>query len=278
MDNMLQYDSGNTGMIYNEGVPDQTYDIWKATGVHAYCGGLWIAACFAMAEMANELDHDETRKKYSEIAAKAQAVYNVLWNGDYYNYDSSDSVHHDSIMADMLAGQWYTRVCGLPPVVPPERAYLCYRKIYTMNVKQFGNGLLMGAVNGMRPDGHIDDSCLQSREVWTGTTYALAAGMLAEAAALSANKDVGTENGITSVDLAKNESSELTPDERDELRRYAMRTAQGIHDAGWKRYGYWFATPEAWEKTGNYRSLGYMRPLSIWAMQYSLEMAGENEG
>ena len=26
------------GMIENSGFPDQTYDIWTATGVHAYCG------------------------------------------------------------------------------------------------------------------------------------------------------------------------------------------------------------------------------------------------
>jgi uncharacterized protein (DUF608 family) len=30
----------------------------------------------------------------------------------------------------------------------------------------------------MRPNGHVDESCLQSREVWTGTTYALAATMI----------------------------------------------------------------------------------------------------
>lgn len=28
----------------------------------------------------------------------------------------STSVHHDSIMADMLAGQWYASVCGLPRI------------------------------------------------------------------------------------------------------------------------------------------------------------------
>ena len=36
----------------------------------------------------------------------------------------------------------------------------------------------MGAVNGMRPDGTVDDSSEQSAEVWVGTTYALAAFMI----------------------------------------------------------------------------------------------------
>jgi len=32
------------------------------------------------------------------------------------------------------------------------------------------------------------------------------------------------------------------------------------------RFGYSFATPEAWDAHGHYRSLGYMRPLCIWGM------------
>jgi hypothetical protein len=44
------------------------------------------------------------------------------------------------------------------------------------------------------------------------------------------------------------------------------------------RYGYWFATPEAWELSGNFRSLGYMRPLSIWAMQFALEQGARKDG
>jgi non-lysosomal glucosylceramidase len=103
----------------------------------------------------------------------------------------------------------------------------------------------------MRPEGIVDSSAMQSREVWTGTTYALAATMLGEA-----NSD---GNGFT-----ENERSELT--------HMAFLCAKGIHDAGWQRFGYWFCTPEAWERTGNYRSLGYMRPLAIWAMHYALRV------
>lgn len=35
---------------------------------------------------------------------------------------------------------------------------------------------------------------------------------------------------------------------------------------------YWFQTPEAWTMDGHYRSLIYMRPLSIWGMQYALTL------
>ena len=33
---------------------------------------------------------------------------------------------------------------------------------------------------------------------------------------------------------------------------------------------YWFQTPEGWTTDGHYRSLVYMRPLAIWAMQWAL--------
>ena len=32
------------------------------------------------------------------------------------------------------------------------------------------------------------------------------------------------------------------------------------------RFGYSYATPEAWDGKGDFRSLGYMRPLCIWSM------------
>lgn len=37
-----------------------------------------------------------------------------------------------------------------------------------------------GAVNGMLPDGKVDMSSMQSREIWSGVTYAVAATMIHE--------------------------------------------------------------------------------------------------
>lgn len=33
---------------------------------------------------------------------------------------------------------------------------------------------------------------------------------------------------------------------------------------------YSFQTPEAWDVDDRYRSIGYMRPMAIWAMQWAL--------
>ena len=38
------------------------------------------------------------------------------------------------------------------------------------------------------------------------------------------------------------------------------------------KYRYWFQTLEGWTIDGHFRSLIYMRPLSIWGMQYALSL------
>lgn len=265
MREMESFDTNKDGMIENSGFPDQTYDIWTATGVHAYCGGLWITACEAMAAMATLRTEAGLAEHYRATAQRARKVYmDTLWNGQYLKYDSSASAHHDSIMSDMLAGQWFAHVCRLPPTIAPAHALSCFRTIYQHNVLDFGEGKLLGAVNGMRPatstsKAQVDNSCIQSREVWTGTTYAVAAAMLMEASN-RLDHSLGDSAPATS----------LTDAERAELVSMAFNTARGIHEAGWQEFGYWFATPEAWTRNGNYRSMGYMRALCIWAMQYAM--------
>ena len=51
------------------------------------------------------------------------------------------------------------------------------KTIFEYNVKKYENGN-HGAVNGMRPNGTVDTCSVQSIEVWTGVTYALASTMV----------------------------------------------------------------------------------------------------
>jgi len=230
------YDLDGDGVIDNEGYPDQTYDTWSATGCSAYSGGLWIAALSAASKMAELLHHSDYVKTYSEMYEKAKESYEKkLWNGKYYNYDSSNNYHHDSIMADQLAGEWYARACDLPSIVPLSNAQSSLKTVFEYNVKKFGNGE-QGAVNGMRPNGRVDTMCMQSVEVWTGTSYAVAAAML--------------QSG---------------------LEKEAFETARGVIKSTYERFGYQFQTPEAWDVNGGYRSCAYMRPLAIWAIQWAWE-------
>ena len=200
----------------------------------AFVGGLWLAACNAVVEMSTLMNDVSIINHYKDVVERGRKVYiEALWNGKYFNYDSSESAHHDrynifiqlskdahltladiylffvnghSIMSDMMAGQWYSKVCKLPDIVPQHMVSSSLREIFQHNVigasrsasKGDGDGnvgdvLLLGAVNGMRPDGSVDMSCLQSREVWTGTTYGLAALMIHESNKLSQESSSLTE-------------------------------------------------------------------------------------
>jgi non-lysosomal glucosylceramidase len=47
----------------------------------------------------------------------------------------------------------------------------------------------------------------------------------------------------------------------------AFKTASGIYHTVYNTIGMGFETPEALYEEKHYRAIGYMRPLSIWAMQ-----------
>ncbi|RMF28867.1 MAG: hypothetical protein D6759_14995, partial [Chloroflexi bacterium] len=174
LDYLKGFDRDGDGLPENDGLPDQTYDTWPMRGASAYCGGLWMAALEAAVEMARLVGDGTAARRYADWLTQAQASYEArLWNGRYYDYDT-DGSHHDSLMADQLAGQWYADLCGLPPIVPDDHVRSALEAIYRANVLSFAGGQ-MGAVNGTRPDGSVDRSADQAEEVWTGVTYGLAA-------------------------------------------------------------------------------------------------------
>ncbi|KAA8548432.1 hypothetical protein F0562_000116 [Nyssa sinensis] len=242
---MDQFDRDNDGLIENDGFPDQTYDAWTVHGVSAYCGCLWLAALQAAAAMALRLGDTTFAERCKAKFIKAKlALETKLWNGSYFNYDSGSSSNSRSIQADQLAGQWYTASSGLPDLFDDFKIQSALQKIYDFNVMKVRGGR-MGAVNGMHPNGRVDETCMQSREIWSGVTYAVAATMI----------------------LAGMEEQAFT-------------TAEGIFNAGWSEegYGYSFQTPEAWTVDGHFRSLLYMRPLAIWVtMSYVSERLQTNQ-
>lgn len=56
-----------------------------------------------------------------------------------------------------------------------------------------------------------------------------------------------------------------------------FRTAEGVYRTCFEKLGLGFQTPEAYLANGNFRSLGYMRPLSIWGMQHALQKLKKEE-
>lgn len=73
----------------------------------------------------------------------------------------------------------YARACGLSPIVDEDKVQSSLEKIHKFNVLKVKEGM-RGAVNGMLPDGRVDMSAMQSREIWPGVTYAVAASMIQE--------------------------------------------------------------------------------------------------
>lgn len=231
LDYLRKYDRNGDGIPENDGFPDQTYDVWVVRGESAYCGGLWLAALRAAEEIAKALNDPAAQTKYHELFARSQASYiKKLWNGQYFRYDTG-SEYRDNIQADQLAGQWYAHMTGLGDLVPADMQRKALKKIFDFNVMKFAKGE-MGAVNGMAPDGTIIDTNEQVKEVWIGTTFGVAALMLA-----------------------------------DGLKEEGYRTAWGPYHVIYETKGYWFRSPEAYEIDGNYRAGMYMRPAAIWAME-----------
>ena len=231
-------DRDGDGLPEHDGLPDQTYDTWPMSGPSAYGGSLWLAAVAAAEAMARRLGYAEDARRWEGWFERGQIAFDVrLWRGDHYAYDDGGGPSSDSIMADQLAGQWYADATGLGDLIPGDRVETTLRTIHRLNVCGFANGA-MGAVNGVHPDGTVDLSSEQSKEVWVGTTYALAAFMLGR--------------GLT---------------------QEGWETARGAADVTYNR-GLWFRTPEAYDRHGNYRASLYLRPLAIWAIEEALERRG----
>ncbi len=52
----------------------------------------------------------------------------------------------------------------------------------------------------------------------------------------------------------------------------AWKTIEGMYNLCYNELGLAFQMPEALIKSNVYRSLGYMRPLCIWSIQYAIDM------
>uniref|UniRef100_A0AAR5P6H3 NLGase n=1 Tax=Dendroctonus ponderosae TaxID=77166 RepID=A0AAR5P6H3_DENPD len=112
MRKLLVFDYDQDGLIENSGKPDQTYDTWVMKGASSYCGGLWLAAVYAMTEMAVTVGNTDDKDFYQDILDRGiKAFQKKLWNGQYYNFDCSTD-QCKSIMADQLNAQWYLGCIG----------------------------------------------------------------------------------------------------------------------------------------------------------------------
>jgi non-lysosomal glucosylceramidase len=60
------------------------------SGPSAYCGGLYLAALQAMAEISSVMNDQESSSNYKNILEKGKISFETkLWQGEYYLFDSS---------------------------------------------------------------------------------------------------------------------------------------------------------------------------------------------
>ena len=64
---MRQFDRDGDGMIENEDFPDQTYDVWRASGPSIYSGGLYLAGLQAGLRMAKKMDELKLADEYQQL-------------------------------------------------------------------------------------------------------------------------------------------------------------------------------------------------------------------
>ena len=228
-------DSDGDGLPNSEGA-DQTYDNMDMEGNTAYCGGLFLAACLAAGELAAAGGDETLAQTYRSWFELGQKNFEAeLWTGSYYKIDTGKEGRR--IMSDQLCGQWYAKACGLPGIVQDGHAAKAYRTIYENNLMKFDHGKI-GPVNVIYPDGKVDDFYQQTREVWIGVAWSVAAGML--------------QTG---------------------LYKEAAETGYSLYNTIWNTGQFWFRTPEAW-CTGltDVRAPYYMRATSVWALKHAYDI------
>lgn len=176
-----------------------TYDDWKWTnqdGINAYTTGLWLTSLAAAVKGAQILSLPDDEKKYREWLDIGRTLFDQhLWkavNADEGYYKLGENV--EDIFSDYLYF-FYSKILKLD-IFPEDKIKKTLRYVYNNNVQKIANGYF-GAVNGTR-DGKIIPEGEQGKEMWTGTSFALGATMLAYGLKEEGwNVIYGTENFIT---------------------------------------------------------------------------------
>ncbi|MEA3346569.1 MAG: GH116 family glycosyl hydrolase [Candidatus Auribacterota bacterium] len=221
---------------------DNTYDAWGLYGTSLLCGGLWVGAleCFEQMAIVKEDPILPEVRKWLKNAKKNLDAQLWMPGKGYYKIDT-EGKFPTAIMSDGLNGQLYCGKYALADILPGERMKAHLLQTFERCVKPMkdytGDGIGdIGAINAIKEDGTLIGT-LQSDEVWTGSTYFLAALMY----------DAG-------------------------LKKEALQTAYGVYFNTYEnpRTAFWFNTPESWRvPTMKARPSGpeqYQRPRAVWEL------------
>ncbi len=168
---------------------NQYYDIWPWWGVSSYTGSLCLAALKAGEQMAQAAGDTAFAEELKALFEKGSKSFDQkLWTGEYYRLynDTTGKRISNTLLTNALCGQWFAACNGLPDLVSRDQLTKHIQSVFKLNVA----ATPFGAVNGVGPDGKVDESfkdhssVITIGEVWCFCAMAAASGMKEEAITL----------------------------------------------------------------------------------------------
>jgi uncharacterized protein (DUF608 family) len=179
---LSQWDCDGDGLpeLDADPIPNQFYGAWPWYGVAVHVSGFWISALAMMERMAAAAG-DSAMLDYSQKwRSTAQTSLEMkLWNGNGYLLfrDSKTERQSDTILANQLAGQWCTRLHGLPDAFVQSHVATTVATIEATCMAATEHG----ALNSLRPNGSRDQTASpHSDGIFTGECLCLAATLVYE--------------------------------------------------------------------------------------------------
>uniref|UniRef100_H2YFL5 Glycosyl-hydrolase family 116 catalytic region domain-containing protein n=1 Tax=Ciona savignyi TaxID=51511 RepID=H2YFL5_CIOSA len=166
--NVVPHDVGCPGKGYRDFLVKRGF--FFKLDAHVYCLGIHMQS----------MRHDEDNDGLIENSGAADQTF----DGWCANTSTTTAILMMLTVVNYIINK--TNLCSVhitgvkppnPQVLPDDRVKSALHKVFSLNVEKYHGGS-HGAVNGMRPHGVVDNSSVQSNEVWTGVTYALAATMI----------------------------------------------------------------------------------------------------
>jgi non-lysosomal glucosylceramidase len=103
-----------------------------------------------MIEMLKHSDEPEKKhriEEYQNILNRGKVSFQEkLWTGEYYRFDTSNTIHGESIMSDQLCGHWFLAMCGVDDceLFPKGNVIRALKTIYNNNVLKVRDGTMGG--------------------------------------------------------------------------------------------------------------------------------------
>lgn len=189
------WDKDRDGLM--EGEQHNTFDV-EFYGPNPLTGTLYLGALRAAEEMARAVGEADLAGEYRRLfEAGSGRMADRLWNGEYFvqrpgNDAGKPSQVGDGCLADQLFGQTLAHLAGLGYLLPREKVARALKSVFASNYRPslrghvntarvYALGSEAGVLNCAWPRGGRPPAPMPyADEVWTGTEYQFAAGLVYE--------------------------------------------------------------------------------------------------